>query len=447
MKAAVVIAGAGIAGVSTAYHLSVRHGLQDVILCDARPPLTLTSDKSTECYRNWWPSRPMVELMNRSIDLMEEMAATSSGRFSLSRRGYLYVTADPGRLADLTRSAARIARFGAGELRVHTSGSDRYVPVGEDAETQLGADVFADGEVLRRHFPFVTGAAVGGLHVRRAGWLDAQQYGMWMLDEARRAGAVLLRDRVVGFDLGAGRVRGVRLEGGTYLGCRAVVLAPGPLLGEVGSMAGVSLPVRTELHLKTAFRDHLHAVPRDAPMMIWADPQHLGWSEEEQRLLVEAGRAELTGELPPACHGRPEGGADSPWVVALWEVRRVVSEPVVPVPIDPLYGEVVLRGMSTMIPGLSRYLDHLPTPVIDGGYYTKTPENRPLAGPIGPEGLHVAGAVSGFGIMAAAGVAELVARGVVGAELPRYASAFRMERYEDPRYLATIADEADTGQL
>ena len=51
----VVICGAGIAGVAAAYHLAVRRGVTDVVLVDERPPLSLTSDKSTECYRNWWP--------------------------------------------------------------------------------------------------------------------------------------------------------------------------------------------------------------------------------------------------------------------------------------------------------------------------------------------------------------------------------------------------------
>ena len=69
----VVIVGAGIGGVSAAYHLTVRHGVRDLVLVDPRPPLTLTSDKSTECYRNWWPDRPMVGLMNRSIDIYEEL--------------------------------------------------------------------------------------------------------------------------------------------------------------------------------------------------------------------------------------------------------------------------------------------------------------------------------------------------------------------------------------
>jgi len=95
--AEVVICGAGIAGIAAAYHLAVRRGVTGVVLVDEGPPLSLTSDKSTECYRNWWPGPgdDMVALMNRSIDLLEELARESDNRFLLNRRGYLFVTADP----------------------------------------------------------------------------------------------------------------------------------------------------------------------------------------------------------------------------------------------------------------------------------------------------------------------------------------------------------------
>jgi len=87
--AEVVICGAGIAGIAAAYHLAVRRGVTGVVLVDEGPPLSLTSDKSTECYRNWWPGPgdDMVALMNRSIDLLEELAHESDNRFLLNRRG------------------------------------------------------------------------------------------------------------------------------------------------------------------------------------------------------------------------------------------------------------------------------------------------------------------------------------------------------------------------
>ena len=53
--AEVVICGAGIAGIATAYTLAQR-GVQQIVLIDERPARSLTSDKSTECYRDFWPA-------------------------------------------------------------------------------------------------------------------------------------------------------------------------------------------------------------------------------------------------------------------------------------------------------------------------------------------------------------------------------------------------------
>src|SRR5712692_8076424 len=114
-SAEVVICGAGIAGIATAYHLAVRRGMRGVLLVDERPPLSLTSDKSAECYRNWWPGPrdDMVAVMNRSIDLLEELARESGNVFRLNRRGYLFATADPARVPALMRRAAEAEKLGS----------------------------------------------------------------------------------------------------------------------------------------------------------------------------------------------------------------------------------------------------------------------------------------------------------------------------------------------
>jgi glycine/D-amino acid oxidase-like deaminating enzyme len=100
-----------------------------------------------------------------------------------------------------------------------------------------------------------------------------------------------------------------------------------------------------------------------------------------------------------------------------------------------------------MLPGMQAYFEKLPRPQLDGGYYTKTRENRPLVGPLPVEGAFVIGALSGYGIMAACGVGELLACHVTGAELPAYASDFLLSRYEDAQYLEQLETLVDNGQL
>lgn len=431
----VVIAGAGIAGVSTAFHLA-RAGIGDVLLCDPRPPLTLTSDKSTECYRNWWPGPDdtMVAFMNRSIDLLEAYARESNDFFNLSRRGYLYATADPAVLDRLAAEAELISTLGGGTLR-----HDR--PAEAD-----GADLYTSGASLLGRFPFLAPDVVGGLHVRRAGWLSAQQLGTWWLDRARDLGARTASVAVEKVAVANGSIAEVSMSDGSSHACDVFVNAAGPMAPAVAEFVGVSLPLSSEAHMKVAFKDWAGTVPRTAPMMIWCDPQELDWEPDERRALESEGRDDLLNTLPRFCHGRPEGSGDSPWVLGLWEYHKEVTEPLWPIPTDPFYTEVVLRGMRRMIPALGAYRDALPQSTIDGGYYTKTPENRPLIGPAGPDGSFVVAGLSGYGIMAAAAAGELLATHVAGNPLPSYSRYLSPLRYEDPGYRAVLESAGD-GQL
>ncbi|MGH8871285.1 MAG: NAD(P)/FAD-dependent oxidoreductase [Acidimicrobiia bacterium] len=447
-SADVVVVGAGIAGVAAAYHLTVQQDAGRVVLVDPRPPLTLTSDKSTECYRNWWPNRPMMGLMSRSIDLLEKMAADSGNVFGLNRRGYLFVTGDEDRFPRMVEEAHHTSTLGAGPIRLHPGPIPyRNSPVEGFSGAPEGADILVGPEEVLSHFPYVTERAVGAIHVRRAGWFSAQQLGAWMLAQCRERGLEIVFDEVNGIGVAGDTVRSVSLAGGDVIAAGAVVDAAGPLSGPVAAMAGVDVPLFSELHLKVAFREHLKVVPRDAPMMIWSDLQRLDWSDDERKALADQGRDDLLGEMPVFCHGRPEGGPDSPYLLGLWEYHGNVREPVWPLPEDPLYPEVVLRGLATMVPGLGAYLDRLPPSAVDGGYYTKTTENRPLIGPAGPSGFYLIAGFSGFGVMVAAGAGDLLARHITGAGLPEYSDAFLLGRYDDPDYLASIARLTSSGQL
>ena len=89
----------------------------------------------------------------------------------------------------------------------------------------------------------------------------------------------------------------------------------------------------------------------------------------------------------------------------------------------------------------------MPRPGLDGGFYTRTRENRPLVGGMGMDGAYVIGAVSGYGIMSACGVGDLLATHITGGDLPSYASAFTPSRYADPEYQKKLEDWGDSGQL
>jgi glycine/D-amino acid oxidase-like deaminating enzyme len=454
-RAEIVVCGAGIAGVAAAYHLAVRRGLREVVLVDERPPLSLTSDKSTECYRNWWPGPgdAMVALMNRSIDLLEELARESGNVFRLNRRGYLFATADPARVPTLTRAAADAAAHGAGPVRVHAGpGADyRPAPPDEFEDQPVGSDLITDPALIRRHFPALAPDTVAVLHARRCGWLSGQQLGMYLLERAREKGVRLVEGRVTAVDATGGRVQAVRVSargGETTVATPRFVDAAGPFVKPVARLLGVDLPVFAERHAKVAFPDARGAVPRGAPMMIWADPLRLPWSDEERKALAASPtHRHLLEELPAGVHGRPEGPGDSPVVLLIWTHDAAPVEPTFPLEFDPSYGELCLRAMTRMIPALAAYLDRLPRGVVDGGYYTKTRENRFLACPLPVEGAYVLGALSGYGLMAANGAADLLADWITERPLPAYAPAFHLDRYTDPAYHALLEHWGDGGQL
>jgi glycine/D-amino acid oxidase-like deaminating enzyme len=443
-----VICGAGIAGIATAYHLT-RRGVRDVVLIDERAPLSLTSDKSAECYRNWWPGPgdAMVAAMNRSIDLLEELARESGNVFRLNRRGYLYATADPARVPILVRAAEDAAARGAGPARLHAGPGNDYQPSPADGFDghPTGADVITDRATIRRHFPYLTGETVAVLHARRCGWFSGQQLGMYMLERAREKGARLHPGRVEAVDTRGGRVRSVTVNG-KRLETATFVDAAGPFVAPVAALLGVELPVFCERHAKIAFPDHRGAMPRGAPMSIWIDPVRLPWSDDERRALADE-HPRLLDELPAGVHGRPEGGGDSPIVLLVWTYDVGPVPPTFPPDFDPTYPEVAVRGISRMIPAFAQYFDRLPRTFVDGGYYTKTRENRFLAGPLPVTGAFVTGALSGYGLMSSNVAGELVATHVTGGTLPSYASAFALSRYDDPAYAALVANWGDSGQL
>ena len=453
----IVICGAGIAGISAAYHLTVKHGIRNVILVDEHTPLSVTSDKSTECYRNWWPGPgdAMVSLMNRSIDILESLANESDNLFQLNRRGYVFVTSNPARIADFKRTAEEAAELGAGPVRYHRGQTDdpAYIPSSvQGFDNQLtGSDIILDPAIIRKHFPYLSEETIALVHARRCGWLSAQQLGMYMLEQARERGARLLEARVEGVEVIGDRVRSVRLSKGTAsdtISTRSFVNAAGPFLKDVGQMVGVDLPIFHELHAKVAFKDTLGALPRNAPLIIWTDPTSLLWPEEERSVLAESEDTKwLLDEFPSGIHARPEGGSDSNILLIIWTYDITPVEPVFPISFDPHYAEIAMRGLASMIPEMKAYFGRMPKPLVDGGYYTKTRENRPLIGPLPVEGVYVIGALSGFGIMAACASGELLAAHVTGSQLPHYASAFRLERYEDPEYQKLLESWTETGQL
>jgi glycine/D-amino acid oxidase-like deaminating enzyme len=451
-KPKIVVCGAGIAGVAAAYHLAVKRGVDDVTLIDKGNPLSLTSDKSTEAYRNWWPGPDwqMTAFMDRSIDLMEGIARETDNRINLNRRGYLFATADAGKIDFLKTMARKAEERGAGEMRLHDSPTSAYTPSPTHgfAFELTGADIITDRTVIQRHFPYLSQDTIAVAHVRRAGWLSAQQLGAVMLEAVRGRGIKVLRGEVTGIVVKDGRAQSVDIatdNGRFTLDATDIVLAGGPHQTALAALAGLDVPIVGERHRKVSFQDTRNAVPREAPMMIWLDEQYLPFSDEDRAALSEdEDSAHFLGKFPAGVHGRPDGASAT---LVLFNHHGDPVEPTFPLPDEPHYAEIALRGMATMVPALQVYNGRPSRPYIDGGYYMRTKENRPLIGPTKIEGLHISCGFGGFGVMAACASGELVAAHIMRETLPAYAPAFLLSRYEDPQYQALLETWGDGGQL
>jgi len=93
MKAAkIAICGAGIAGIASAYYLAVKYQQPGIVLIDRDQPMSFTTSKSGENYRDYWPDACMSSFIGHSIDLMRELAEQSGDRFDMREFDYDFVS-------------------------------------------------------------------------------------------------------------------------------------------------------------------------------------------------------------------------------------------------------------------------------------------------------------------------------------------------------------------
>ena len=449
----VAVVGAGNVGIAIAYYLVTRHDVTNIVLVDPGDPMALTSAQSGENYRNWWPHPTMTAFTDHAIDLLEEIAEASDDRIAMNRRGYALVTrrsAPDDLVAELYRG---YGEGGAGRIRLHDRGSaPSYTPAASAdwRSAPDGVDVLTDHALIRAHFPSLAPDASTVLHIRRAGDISGQQLGQHMLEAVRAAGGRLRRAQVLSIENGPPFTLGLHTGAGTAtLRADRVVNAAGPFFSAVAGLLGEALPLSYVYQQKIAFEDREGAIPRDMPFTIDLDAQELAWAAEEREALAcEPDYAYLLRPLPGGVHRRPEGGDGGRWIKLGWAFNTTPGDPAGEPPLDPNFPDVVLRGASRLHPALRAYLGRLPRGARHyGGYYAMTPENWPLIGPMRTPGAFMAGALSGFGTMAATATGAVCAAWMAGAALPAYAKLLSLERYGDDALMAELRESASKGVL
>lgn len=431
----VLIIGAGIIGISTAYYIKRFSPKTSVTILDQFQPMTFTSAQSGENYRNWWPHPLMKKFTERSMELMEEIAIETNERINLTRRGYLLAT----RKDDISAIVNGIeGTYGDGAsilIRAHSLDNCKsYRPPLSDKwrDAPRGVDILAGHSLINKYFPNLDPTIQNIVHIRQAGMVDSQQMTTFMLEKFKAAGGKRVIGKVIGIENDTPFK--ICIEGETkQIVASQVVNAAGPFVQVIAEMLGVDLPVENVLQQKIAFPDTLNAIPRNQPFAIDLDEQVIDWNEEEKELLKEDPEFSwLTKVISGSIHCRPEGGDHSNWLKLGWAFNERPAVATTEPELSNYYPEIVLRGAAGLNPSLKGYYNKLPRGMIHyGGYYTTTSENWPLIGETDVEGFYINGAMSGFGTMAACASGELCSQWVLNRKRASYSNYLSLGRYKD----------------
>lgn len=440
--AKVAVIGAGSVGIAVAYYLVTQHKVKNLVLVDPRDPMSLTSAQSGENYRNWWPHPLMRDFTDHGISLLEDVDRESGGRLNMTRGGYALATRRENP-ADLIADLYRGYGTSGEQVRIRDAASTGYQPPLRSPWTAApqGVDVLVDRDLIRKTFPSYAHDVATVLHVRRAGSFSTQQLGQYMLERIRAGGGRWVRSEVK--DISGREPFALELQsdqGSSTLQAEAIVNAAGPFLRDIGAMLGEDIPVKCVYQQKIAFQDREGAIPREMPFTIDLDEQMLAWSEEDRELLeADPATRRLVRPMAGGIHCRPEGPVESNWIKLGWAYNEAASDPHGGDPLDPHFPDTVVRGASNLNPKLAAYIGRLPRGARHyGGYYTMTEENWPLIGRMRTPGAFIAGALSGYGSMAACSTGALCAAWIAGQEVPEYARVLTADRYADPALMAEL---------
>jgi glycine/D-amino acid oxidase-like deaminating enzyme len=354
-SADVVVVGAGIMGVSTAYHLARRRAGRVVVL-ERDEVCSGSTALASGGIRHQYANRIGIELTRRSIETYERFADEFGVDPHFRQHGYLILVTTDAEQAQAERNVA--------------------------LQQSLGVDVrLLAPEETRRRFPYLaTDDLRGATYSPRDGYADPYLATTAIAARARELGVTIRTGcEVVGVTRTPDRVEGVVTRQGP-VSAPVVVIATGAWSGVVGRLADVDIPVaplRRSKFITAPFP--FDKIPAATPFVI--DP-HLGISlrREGPGILLGIGRRQEAGSFSTALD----------WGLAEPLVERAVRRAPV------LADAQLMRTWS--------------------GLYEMTPDQTGIVSAVpGVAGLHVIAGFSGHGFMhgpiAGQLMAEIIAHG------------------------------------
>ena len=363
-----VIIGGGVGGTSVAYHLAER-GWGDVVLVERAELTSGSTFHSAGLVGQLRPSVTLTRMMMYGVELYRRLAAETGLDPSWHEVGSLRLASSPERLEELTRQAGWAKTFG------------------------LPLELISPTDARALFPPMSLDGVLGAVYLPTDGWLDPSGLAQALAAGARKRGVrIETQSRVVGVDVQAGRVRGVRVvKDGQERSIAAdvVVNAGGMFAPEIGRLAGVDVPIVPMAH-EYLFTERIDGLSPTLPTM--RDPDNLVYFREEVGGLCMGGYERHP--APWSLDGIPADfngkllAPDWPRFAEIMDgaVRRV-----------PAIGDA---GVNRMINGPEAF----------------TPDNEFILGESEVRGFFVAAGFCAHGIAGAGGIGRQVASWIVDGE-------------------------------
>ncbi|HEY5632861.1 MAG TPA: FAD-dependent oxidoreductase [Burkholderiaceae bacterium] len=264
-QAQVVIVGGGVAGCSTAYHLTAM-GRSDVVLIEQGKLTCGTTWHAAGLVGQMRPNRNMTRMSRYGIDLYARLEAETGLATGWKQCGSVNVARTPERMKTLRKQLALARGFGVECELISPSEAGELFPVMRTDDLQGAIWIPGDGKA------------------------NPADLTISLAKGARNRGARIFEDcEVIGVDVERGAVSGVRVrtrEGEHRIGCEALVNCAGQWARQFGAMAGVNVPLYSAEHFYVV-TERIEGVHPMLPVM--RDPDGYIYYKEEVGGLVMGG--------------------------------------------------------------------------------------------------------------------------------------------------------------
>jgi sarcosine oxidase subunit beta len=378
-RAEVVIIGAGIMGLSIAYHLA-RVGVTDVLVVDKSYLCGGASGRNGGGIRAQWSSEANVRLMQESIRMCQDFASEFKINVWLRQGGYLFLARSEDKRRALEESCKLQRECGLSTRMLTPREAQKIVP--ELSTDGLVAATFNPDDGVVFPWPFVWGFA----------------------QAARKLGVeVATFTEVLGIDRRGSTIEAVRVRRANdatvhTIKTNKVVNACGAWSPEIARMVGVELPNKP----------HRHEICSTEPLKPWLKP--LVADLASGLYFSQSTRGEIVGGIGQ--HRVPEGlNHDSSFAFLGLYARALTTT-------CPILGKVkVLRQWS--------------------GCYDLTPDANPILGGVDEvEHFYQASGFMGHGFMMAPVVGKLIAEHMAKrTHLPMF-DRWNLRRFKEGKLLS-----------